>query len=83
MNDTFDFVVAINLLREGKVLARRGWNGRGLSVRLQVPDAGSKMTKPYFYITAHDEGEDPSLDTRVPWLPSQTDLLGEDWYEVV
>lgn len=39
---------------------------------LQLPDAGSKMTRPYIYMkTAQDD--------LVPWLASQADVLGEDW----
>lgn len=51
---------------------RRGWNGPGQYLTLQVPDAGSKMTLPYIYITTV-QGD------RVPWLASQTDILATDW----
>jgi hypothetical protein len=52
--------------------ARRGWNGKGQFIMLQVPDENSKMGLPYIYITTV-EGK------RVPWLASQTDMLAEDW----
>ena len=55
--------------------ARRGWNGKGMFISLQYPDANSKMTLPYIYFSTV-EGK------LVPWLASQTDLLSEDWYEV-
>jgi hypothetical protein len=63
---------AIKLLKEGHMVTRRGWNGKGQWLRLQVPDEHSKMTLPYIYI--HTVQGD-----LVPWLASQTDMLAEDW----
>jgi hypothetical protein len=59
-------------LQEGGSVARLGWNGQGQFLTLQVPDANSKMTKPYIYITTV-QGD------LVPWLASQTDMLADDW----
>ena len=71
-------------LKEGKRVARRGWNGKGIYLELQCPDAHSKMTLPYIYITTSglvtDNPEAPK--GVVPWLASQTDLLSEDWFVV-
>ena len=67
-----DFGFAIHALRLGQRVARDGWNGRGMYLALQVPDSGSKMTLPYIYMKTVQ-------DDLVPWLASQTDLLGEDW----
>lgn len=53
-------------------IQRDGWNGKGLHVKMQVPDANSKMTLPYLYIEYPD-------GKRCPWLASQTDILSEDW----
>ena len=70
--DTFDFGMALDALREGDAVARQGWNGKGMWLRLQAPDSGSKMTLPYIYMrTAQGQN--------VPWLASQTDLLAQDW----
>ena len=70
-----DFGKAIAALKSGKFVARQGWNGKGMWLGLQVPDAHSKMTLPYIYMkTAQDD--------LVPWLASQTDMLAEDWVEV-
>jgi hypothetical protein len=55
--------------------SRRGWNGPGQFIELQVPDEHSKMTMPYLFIT-------PVQGGRVPWLASQTDMLANDWYLV-
>jgi hypothetical protein len=64
---------ALEYLQEGYQVSRRGWNGPGQFIELQVPDVNSKMTLPYLYITTV-KGD------RVPWLASQTDILAGDWY---
>lgn len=71
-NETFDFGQALELLKQGKKVARLNWNGKGQFLALQIPDENSKMRKPYIYISPVD-GE------LVPWLASQTDLLDADW----
>ena len=76
-----NFGNALEALKEGKRVARRGWNGKGIYLELQLPDAHSKMTLPYIYIVTNglvtDNPEAPK--GVVPWLASQTDLLSEDW----
>jgi hypothetical protein len=73
-----DFGDALRALKQGKRLSRTGWNGRGLWLELQVPDAGSKMTLPYVYLNYPDNAQN-TPGARVPWLASQTDMLAEDW----
>lgn len=69
---SMDFGAALAALREGKHVARTGWNGRGMWLGLQLPDGTSKMTAPYIFMrTATGE--------LVPWLASQTDMLATDW----
>lgn len=67
-----DFGWAIRCLRAGDKVQRAGWNGKGMWLALQRPDAGSKMSLPYIYMSTV-EGK------LVPWLASQTDVLAEDW----
>lgn len=63
---------AVKEMQDGKKVARYGWNGKDMYVKLQVPDSGSKMTKPYVYMrTAQGD--------LIPWLCSQSDLLAIDW----
>lgn len=71
----FQFEMALNLLRQGKKLTRDGWNGNGMYIQLQVPDAHSKMRKPYIFMSPVD-GE------LVPWVASHSDILASDWTEV-
>jgi hypothetical protein len=66
------FGEALRALKQGKRVTRSGWNGPDQWIELQVPDAFSKMRKPYIYMSPVD-GE------FVPWLASQTDMLAEDW----
>lgn len=73
-----DFGDAIRALKEGKKVAREGWNGKGLWLELQVPDAHSKMTLPYVYLNYPQDAIN-TPGARVPWLASQTDMLAEDW----
>lgn len=66
------FQHALNELKAGHVVAREGWNGKNMWIKLQAPDVGSKMSLPYIYICTAD-------GDLVPWVASQTDLLAEDW----
>jgi hypothetical protein len=76
------FGQALDLLKDGKCVARDGWNGPGLWLELQRPDANSLMTLPYVFLNyPHGSSVYPN-GARVPWLASQTDLLAEDWFEV-
>lgn len=77
-----NFSDALNLIKAGHCVRRTGWNGSGMWLELQRPDADSKMTLPYIFLSypvgskAYPEG------ARVPWLASQTDLLADDWIDV-
>ena len=63
---------AIEQLRDGDRVRRKGWNGKGMWLQLQQPDENSKMTLPYvFMMTAQSQ--------MVPWTCSQSDLLADDW----
>lgn len=79
--ETRDFGWALSKLRCGWPVRRRGWNGKGIFIKLQVPDEHSKMTSPYIYIdTTGLRSNNPDAPRScVPWLASQTDMLAEDW----
>ena len=76
------FSEALEQLKAGYKAFRAGWNGTGLHVKLQTPDAGSKMTLPYIYIEYPVGSKAYPAGARVPWLASQTDLLMDDWIVV-
>lgn len=75
MNHTMTFGGAIEALKSGDTVARGGWNGKGMYLQLQRPDAHSKMSLPYIYMRT-------VTGDLVPWLASQTDMLSEDWVYV-
>jgi hypothetical protein len=63
---------AVKQMHNGQKVARHGWNGKGMWLALQVPDAHSKMTLPYIFMST-------VTGDLVPWLASQTDILAADW----
>ncbi len=87
-----DFSEALRLLKQGRRVARQGWNGKGMFV---CPQAGYPNGIPINQNTADATGLPlgtvcvfrPYLmmftaDRQfVPWVASQTDLLAEDWEE--
>ena len=76
-----NFGDAIEQLKKGNKLARKGWNGKGIFIELQRPDEYSKMTHPYIFIdtTGLQTDNEHAPRDRVPWLASQTDMLSDDW----
>lgn len=80
-SETFNFGKAIEYLKLGYRVARKGWNGKDIFLELQTPDQYSKMTSPYIYIdsTNLETTNKNAVKNRVPWLASQTDMLADDW----
>lgn len=76
-----NFGDALKWLKAGDRLYRDGWNGIGIFIQIQMPDQNSKMTAPYIYIdtTGLNTSNQDAPKVTVPWLPSQTDILAEDW----
>lgn len=82
--DGMNFGLAVEAMKKGCKVARKGWNGKGIYLELQVPDEHSKMTLPYIYIVTNRLISDNPYAPKgcVPWLASQTDMLSDDWYIV-
>jgi hypothetical protein len=72
MTQLMNFGAALAALKANHKVGRTGWNGKDMWIALQIPDSGSKMTRPYLYLRAVD-------GALVPWVASQTDVLAEDW----
>ena len=66
------FGEAIEYLKKGKRVTRKGWNGKGMYLEMQNPDDHSKMTRSYIYMKTVN-------DDLVPWVASQSDMIEEDW----
>lgn len=90
---TFRFGEALRLLKQGKRLTRKGWNGKGLSVVYQKAyPQGIPCNKQTAEAWGLKEGElfkcEPYLQistvdgSHAMWVPSIKDCLAEDW-EVV
>jgi hypothetical protein len=87
VNNALPFGLALELAKCGHSIARRGWNGKGLTVSVKQPSKDSDMTLPYLYMQypstpASDSAPKSHINARVPWLASQTDILANDWFIV-
>lgn len=90
MKTQMTFGEAIELLKQGKKVAREGWNGKRMF--LYYVSAGKYPVKMEAARSIADEsglvsyGAYIAMKTAqgnvVPWLASQTDMLSEDWVEV-
>ena len=87
MEKLLTFSKALEALKEGKRVARTGWNGKGMFVFL-VPGSVFKVNRPPLLgiypegteINYHAHIDMKTTDNQiVPWLASQTDILAEDW----
>lgn len=74
-----DFSKALTCLKLGLKVCRNGWNGKGMYLTL-IP-AGNAMWQSY---DMQDCIGMKTADNKMQpgWLPSQVDMLAEDW-EVV
>ena len=81
-----NFGQAIEALKQGKKVARAGWNGKGMFL-YYVPAASyspsTHIAKETFGGKDVPYGAYIAMKTAqgnvVPWLASQTDMLAEDW----
>lgn len=82
----FGFGTAIDYLKQGKKVARKGWNGKGMFL-YYVPAASyapcTDIARETFGGNDVPYGAYIAMKTAqnnvVPWLASQTDMLAEDW----
>ncbi|WP_431819275.1 DUF2829 domain-containing protein (plasmid) [Bacillus thuringiensis] len=80
------FGQAVEALKQGKRVARKGWNGKGMFL-YYVPEASypplTDIAKDAFNGENVPYGAYIAMKTAqgnvVPWLASQTDVLAEDW----
>lgn len=87
--DTYSFGDAMNFLKGGKKVARKGWNGKNMFLFLAtdiefhtqadlscVSNLEGDLTLPAVVMKTADD------HFCVGWLASQTDMLSDDWYTV-
>lgn len=71
---------ALHMLKLGKRVARAGWNGKGMWLKLVPVDLANKIAFEYSALNALPWIGMKTADEKfVPWLASQTDVLAEDW----
>ena len=87
MNKLMNFGEALEALKQGKKVARHGWNGKGMflyyvsegrypvkmDVAKEIADEEGMVSYGAYIAMKTAQGN------VVPWLASQTDMLGEDW----
>lgn len=84
----FDFSEALKKLKEGKKVARKGWNGKGLWACLVPNDQWGIGYDVPFDDGKTGNGKRPWLALKDvdnnfgPWVPSTSDILAEDWVVV-
>ena len=85
-----NFSQALEKVKAGTKMQRVGWNGKGMFVFL-VPGSTFQVSRAPL-LGIYPEGAEINyhahIDLRtsdgqiVPWVPSQTDMLADDWQEI-
>ncbi len=75
--DKQDIGWAVNQMRLGHYVMRRGWNGKGMFLTMVHSDQWDSTV---FNAPSQDFiAMKTAGNTLVPWLCSQSDLLADDW----
>lgn len=83
-NETMDFGQAIRLLKDGKKVARQGWNGKKQYIELAT-NISYKNTNNETINAEHQAIGNKAIafvgtsGVQLGWLASQADMLAEDW----
>lgn len=81
-----NFGQALEIIKQGGKVARGGWNGQGVFLELRKPTSSAfeSFHSEFIVIDTTNLKTDNKLAPRtiIPWAPSQTDMLAEDWYGI-
>lgn len=86
-SDTYSFGDAINFLKAGKKVARKGWNGKNQYIQIAT-GISYKAASGEVVNCEHDAIGNKAIafvgtsGVQMGWLASQADMLAEDWYVV-
>lgn len=97
IQEGMSFGEAIEVMQQGGLVAREGWNGKRMYVAIQegstiksslarggVAKALANYEKvEEINILPHIDMRSASGDIVVGWLASQTDMLAHDWMEII
>ena len=72
-----NFGQALEALKSGRKACRKGWNGKGMWIEHWKPM--HQVDLPYLMLMYPVNSSAYPNGARVPWLPSQTDVLANDW----
>lgn len=89
MSNGMSFGDAIQALKQGRRVARTGWNGKGMWLVLDPGSTVAEVRSGSAYHKAGITGSftiNPHIDMKTAtgemqpgWLASQTDMLADDW----
>lgn len=85
--DIFDFGFAIQFLKDGNKVARKGWNGKQQYIEL-ASNISYQRASGDIVNCEHDAIGNKAIafvgtsGVQMGWLASQADILAEDWYLV-
>lgn len=93
--DGISFGAAIEMMKRGKKVARKGWNGKGMWLCIPLVDGPKEIPSAGIWGTLNAEYAErnggtvkvmPYITMKAAdgsiimgWLASQTDMLSEDW----
>ena len=79
-----NFGKAINLLKEGKKVSRKGWNGKNQYIELATNISYKNADGEIININHKTMGNKAiafigTSGVQIGWLASQSDMLSDDW----
>lgn len=83
-----DFGKALELLKQGKKVARKGWNGKSQYIELAT-NISYKNPQGEIINVGHAQMGNKAIafvgtsGVQLGWLASQSDMLSNDWEEVM
>lgn len=83
-----DFGKALELLKQGKKVARKGWNGKSQYIELAT-NVSYKNPQGEIVNVDHAQMGNKAIafvgtsGVQLGWLASQSDMLSNDWEEVM
>lgn len=82
-----DFSTALILLKHGRKVQRKGWNGKNQYIELATNISYVNANKEVVNVDHKDMGNKAiafvgTSGVQLGWLASQSDMLSEDWQEV-
>lgn len=91
--DNMNFGLAIEAMKKGKKVARKGWNGKGMFIYLvEGSNVGAEMIQGRARLVTESLPNNdcidicPHIDMKsaddkivIGWLASQADMLSDDW----